>query len=278
MRSTVAESIDNDEYALEIRKSILSMIHDAGSGHCGGSLSVCEILIALYRYSMKHDPRNPDDPRRDRCILSKGHAAPALYAILAKEGFFPESELSSLRKFGSRLQGHPDMTKTPGVDVSSGSLGMGLSFALGVALAGMLDELEYSTYVITGCGELDEGQNWEALMAAAKYRASRLILLVDYNKVQLDGRNDEVMPLGDLPGKIRSFGWNVLECDGHDIDAIVGRISAAKSFAAGPSAIICHTIKGKGVPFMEDTFDWHGKTLGDEDYRRAMTALSGSAR
>jgi transketolase len=267
-----------EAYAVEMRRKILAMIHAAGSGHCGGSLSVCEILIALYCFEMNIDPKRPRDAKRDRCILSKGHAAPALYAVLSERGFFPADELLDLRKFGSRMQGHPDMKKTPGVDVSSGSLGMGLSYGLGVALAGALDGLEYTTYVVTGCGELNEGQNWEAFMAAAKYKASRLILLVDYNKVQLDGSNDEVMPMESLADKLRAFNWNVLECDGHDVGAIVASIRKAKGRNEGPSAIICHTIKGKGISFMENTNEWHGKALDDEKYREALAELNGRAR
>lgn len=264
------------ELSKSLRKSILYMIHMAGSGHCGGSLSVLEILIALYFSAMNIDAKNPKDTNRDRCILSKGHAAPALYAVLAKKGFFPEEELHNLRKIGSSLQGHPDMKKTPGVEVSSGSLGMGLSYGLGEALAAKLDMLKYYVYVVCGCGELDEGQNWEAMMAAAKYKADNLILLIDYNKVQLDGNNEAVMPMEVLSDKIRSFNWEVFECDGHDVGNIVETINMAKHIKEKPIALICHTVKGKGVSFMENTNEWHGKTLPKAEYDTAVAEIDGS--
>ena len=263
------------ELSTSLRKSILHMIHMAGSGHCGGSLSVLEILIALYFSVMNIDAKNPKDPNRDRCVLSKGHAAPALYAVLAKKGFFPEEELRNLRKIGSPLQGHPDMKKTPGVEVSSGSLGMGLSYGLGEALAAKLDRLQYYVYVVCGCGELDEGQNWEAMMAAAKYKADNLILLVDYNKVQLDGDNEAVMPMEVLSDKIRSFNWEVFECDGHDVENIVETITMAKHIKEKPIAVLCHTVKGKGVSFMENTNEWHGKTLPKAEYDTAIAEIDG---
>ena len=263
------------ELSKSLRKSILRMIHMAGSGHCGGSLSVLEILIALYFSVMNINAGNPKDPDRDRCVLSKGHAAPALYAVLAKKGFFPEEELRNLRKVGSPLQGHPDMKKTPGVEVSSGSLGMGLSYGLGEALAAKLDRLQYYVYVVCGCGELDEGQNWEAMMAAAKYKADNLILLVDYNKVQLDGDNEAVMPMEVLSDKIRSFNWEVFECDGHDVESIIETITMAKHIKGKPIAVLCHTVKGKGVSFMENTNEWHGKTLPKAEYDTAIAEIDG---
>ncbi len=259
--------------AHELRLTLIDMVYKAGSGHCGGSLSICEILSVLYYTELNIDAANPKDPNRDRFVLSKGHAAPALYAILAKKGFFPKGELDKLRKSGSILQGHPDMKKVPGVEMSSGSLGMGISCGIGMALAGRLDSLSYRVYVLTGCGELDEGQNWEAFMAGAKYGLDNLVVIVDYNRVQLDGSNNEIMPLGDLCRKITSFDWNVLECDGHNIPQILEALREAKQKKGRPSAIVIHTVKGKGVSFMEHRHEWHGKPLNDEDYAHAMAEL-----
>ncbi len=261
--------------AADVRVAIIEMIYQAGSGHAGGSLSICELLSALYYAELRIDPANPKDPDRDRLILSKGHAAPALYAILAKKGFFPESELPTLRKIGSMLQGHPDMKKVPGVEISSGSLGMGISFGIGTALAAKLDLRTYRAYVLTGCGELDEGQNWEAFLTGAKYQLDNLTVIVDYNKVQLDGSNEEILPMKSLVKKLDAFNWHVIECDGHDIPQILNAFQLAKQHTTGPSVIVAHTVKGKGVSFMEHNYQWHGKSLNDEEYRLARSELKG---
>jgi transketolase len=227
----------------------------------------------LYYAELNVDADNPKDPYRDRVVLSKGHAAPALYAILASKGFFPKEELPKLRKIGSILQGHPDMKKVPGIEMSSGSLAMGISCGIGMALAGRLDNRLYRVYVLTGCGELDEGQNWEAFMAGAKYGLDNLVVIVDYNRVQLDGTTDEIMPLGDLARKIKSFDWQVIECDGHDIPEILEALEHARHTKGLPSVIIAHTVKGKGVSFMEHDHQWHGKTLDKQSYSRAIAEL-----
>jgi transketolase len=264
-----------EETARNLRKTILEMIHRAGSGHPGGSLSICEILSVLYYRVLRIDSRNPHDPDRDRFILSKGHAAPALYAVLAKKGFFPESELNTLRQFGSRLQGHPDMRKVPGVEISSGSLGMGISFGVGTALAARLNKRSYRTYVMTGCGELDEGQNWEALLTGSKYKLDNLTVIVDYNKVQLDGSNDEILPLCDLRKKLEAFCWKVIECDGHDVKALIEALEEAGRTQNRPTVLIAHTVKGKGVSFMENRHEWHGKAPDRDALHKAMSELKG---
>lgn len=261
------------QQARQLRSKVVSMIHGAGSGHCGGSLSAVEILTVLYYDKLTVNPALPLWEDRDRFIASKGHCAPALYAVLAGRGFFPESELLGLRKLGHFLQGHPDMKRIPGVDLSTGSLGLGLSAGIGMALAGRLNHKDYYTYVLLGCGEHQEGQVWEAAMAAAKFRLNRLVALVDYNRVQLDGRTDEVMPLGDLRAKWKAFEWNTLEIDGHDVEEIGRAIDEAKQSAARPTVVIARTVKGKGVSFMENRHEWHGRTLTDDDCRRALAEL-----
>ncbi|HEO70123.1 MAG TPA: transketolase [Candidatus Hydrogenedentes bacterium] len=262
--------------ARELRVNIVDMIYTAGSGHAGGSLSICEILSVLYYAELNVDPANPRDPERDRCILSKGHGAPALYAVLARKGFFPSQYLDTLRQIGSKLQGHPDMNKVPGVDISSGSLGMGISFGIGTALGARLNNLPYRTYVITGCGELDEGQNWEGLMCAAKYGLDNLVALVDYNRVQLDGTNEEIMPLAALDRKLAAFNWHVIACDGHSIPDLMRALEEARGVRGRPSVIIANTVKGKGVSFMEHRHEWHGKEISDEDYEKAIEDLKGA--
>ncbi len=261
--------------ARQLRIAIIKMIHQAGSGHPGGSLSICEILSTLYFSELQLEPQQPSKPSRDRFILSKGHAAPALYAVMAKRGFFPEEELATLRKIGSRLQGHPDSKKLPGVDISSGSLGMGISFGIGCALAARLSGQQYRTYVLTGCGELDEGQNWEGLMTAAKYGLDNLMAIVDYNKVQLDGTNDEILPLGDLCAKLRAFSWNVLECGGHNIQELLDAYEQARATKGIPTVLVAHTIKGKGVSYMEHKCQWHGAPISEQQCACAMSELEG---
>ena len=259
-----------------IRKSILDMVYNAGSGHLGGSLSAVELLIALYDDVMRYDPNNPKWEERDRLILSKGHAAPALYAILADKGFFLREELKSLRRLGSILQGHPDMRKTPGVDFSSGSLGQGLSVGLGISLALRKKRINSFVYVLMGDGELNEGQIWEAALAAPKYEASHLIGIIDRNHVQLDGRTDEILPLDPLKNKWEAFNWNVLMTDGHDVDMIIKTLREAGRLAentASPTVIIAETVKGKGVPYMEGRYEWHGGLMSQEDYKAALIAV-----
>ncbi|UCE07933.1 MAG: transketolase [bacterium] len=261
--------------AQELRITIIDMIYKAGSGHPGGSLSICELLAVLYYSELNIYPSDPKHPDRDRFILSKGHGAPTLYAVLAKKGFFPEKELDTLRQIGSILQGHPDMNKVPGVEISSGSLGMGISFGIGTALAARLDHKSYRTYVLTGCGELDEGQNWEAFMTGAKYKLDNLTVIVDYNKVQLDGTNQEILPLGDLGQKLLSFDWHVIECDGNDVVDIITGLQKAKEKKNQPSVIVANTVKGKGVSFMENRHEWHGKPINEKEYEQAILELKG---
>jgi transketolase len=258
----------------EIRNAIIDMAHAAGSGHCGGSLSATDIIWTLYNTCLSIKPADPSWEDRDRFVLSKGHAAPALYAALARKGFFPTSQLLSLRKAGSFLQGHPDMKKTPGIDMSTGSLGMGISAGVGMALAGRLSGKKYHTFVLAGDGELQEGQNWEGLMAAAKFNLTNLTVIVDNNNVQLDGTCDEIMPMGDLTAKLSAFGFDVRGCNGHDCRAIYQAALWARSATTRPRAIIAHTIKGKGVSFMEGQAAWHGKPLSESDYDVAKKDLA----
>lgn len=265
-----------DAIAKQLRIEIINMIHKAGSGHAGGSLSLCEIMAVLYFKIMRIDPNNPLEPGRDRLILSKGHAAPVLYAAMAIRGFFPMSELNTLRRMGSRLQGHPDMIKLPGIEISSGSLGMGISFGVGTSLGAGLNGLDYRTFVIVGDGELNEGQNWEALMAAPKLGTKRLSVIVDYNKVQLDGSNKDIMPVSDLRDKLEAFNWTTLECDGHDTRQVINALESALQVEDGPVAIIAHTIKGKGISFMENKHQWHGAAIDHEAYDLAMKELGGN--
>lgn len=245
----------------------LEGIYSAKSGHPGGSLSMAEIITYLYFAEMKVD--SPDDPMRDRFVLSKGHAAPALYAALAQKGFFPEEEMKTLRRVGSILQGHPASFKTPGVDMSTGSLGQGLSAACGMALCG---KDKFNVYCVVGDGELQEGQIWEAVMLANHYGLSNLYVFVDYNKVQLSGATDEISRVLDLKAKFAAFGWNTEEIDGHDFEAIEGALTAVKA-KKGPSAIICHTVKGKGVSFMEGNPKWHGNAPNAEQYAAACAEI-----
>jgi transketolase len=255
-----------------IRRLIIEMAHAAGSGHCGGSLSCVEILLTLYRRILRIRAAEPDWPGRDRLLLSKGHAAPALYAVLARTGFFPEEQLCGLRRFGSPLQGHPDMRKVPGVEISTGSLGMGISNGIGMAWTARLRRENWRTFVVVGDGELDEGQNWEAAMLAVKLRLDNLIVIVDRNGVQLDGTTDEIMPLGNIAEKFEAFGWASNECDGHDCLALSEALQAAIC-TDRPAVVVAHTIKGKGISFMEGDFKWHGAALSAADYKTAMADL-----
>ena len=259
--------------AKELRRDILHTICTAGSGHPGGSLSELEILIALYFRVMRHNPQNPHWPDRDRCILSKGHASPGFYAVLAKAGYFPQSELADFRQLHGRIQGHAH-PMTPGVEMNSGSLGMGLSFALGCALAARLDRKGYKVYALLGDGECDEGEIWEAAMSAAHHQAGNLIAIVDRNRIQNDRFTDEVMTLEPFAGKWREFGWQVLETDGHDFNALLAALTTAGQPGHQPTVIIAHTIKGKGVSFMENNPVFHSRTPNQQELEQAMQELA----
>ena len=265
--------------ATDIRKDILTMITEAGSGHPGGSLSCTDILTALYFGGvMDYNPADPHKPGRDRFILAKGHAAPALYATLAHAGFFPTDELHTLRKLGTRLQGHPDSNLLPGVEVSTGSLGQGLSVAAGAAAGLKLDGAPQTVFALLGDGECQEGQVWEAAMFAAHRQLDNLVAVVDRNGLQIDGRTCDVCDPGDLGAKFAAFGWDVAEVDGHDLDALVAVLGAAKAGRDGrPHAVIARTVKGKGVPFMENEAGWHGKAPNAEQAAEALAALEGGA-
>lgn len=261
--------------ARRVRRHIVRMIGEAGSGHPGGSLSCADILVALYFGALRIDPRRPEWSERDRFVLSKGHACPALYAVLAERGFFPLDDLWTLRRLGSPLQGHPDMRKTPGVEASTGSLGQGLSVGLGMALAARLDRADWRVYVLLGDGEIQEGQVWEAAMAAAHYRADNLTAIVDWNGLQIDGPNDQVMSIRPLAEKWRAFGWEVREIDGHDFAQILAGLAWAREVKGRPAILLARTVKGKGVSFMEGQVDWHGKAPSREEMERALAELGG---
>ncbi len=265
---------DLPELAKKIRRHIITMVGKAGSGHPGGSLSSVEIVSALYFKVLRHRPGDPQWADRDRFILSKGHAAPVLYAVLAECGYFPVEELMTLRQLGSRLQGHADRTATAGVEMSSGSLGQGLSFGIGVALAGRLNNRHYRTYVLLGDGECDEGQVWEAAMAAAHFKLDSLVAIVDNNGQQIDGWNCDVMNLEPLNQKWAAFGWQVFEVDGHDFSALLAAFDEARRIKGQPAVIIAHTIKGKGVSFMENQAAFHGKAPSAEEVEQALKELA----
>ena len=261
-----------------MRAHIVTMLAAAGSGHPGGSLSATDVIASLYFKHMNIDPENPGWEDRDRFVLCKGHAAPALYAALAIRGFFPEDELITIRKLGSRLQGHPSMDHTPGVDMSTGSLGQGLSVANGMALAGRIDGKDYRVYAVMGDGELQEGQVWEAAMSAAHYGLDHLIAFVDHNGLQIDGSNDDVMRVTPIAQKFRAFGWNVLEvADGHDLQALDEAVAQAKRNEGTPTVIVCETVKGKGVSFMENVVDWHGVAPTKEQAAAALAEIEAQA-
>jgi transketolase len=262
-----------DSTAKEVRKDIIQMLTKAASGHPGGSLSCTDVVVALYFHVMRHDPARPDWANRDRFLMSKGHCAPAWYSVLARSGYFPMAWLETVRKLNFPLQGHPDMLKTIGVEMSSGSLGQGLSIGNGMALAARLDQKSYRIYVLLGDGEIQEGQVWEAAMTSAHHKLDNLCAIVDNNGLQIDGRIDEVKSLGSIPAKWTSFGWNVLEIDGHDMRQILQAFSAAEQTKGKPSIIIARTVKGKGVSFMENQVDFHGVAPTQEECVRALTEL-----
>jgi len=271
--SSSASQAEMETIAKRLRRHIITMIGKAGSGHPGGSLSAVEILTALYFKVLRHKPRDPQWLDRDRFILSKGHAAPVLYATLAECGYFPVEELLTLRQMDSRLQGHADRTATPGVEMSSGALGQGLSFGIGVALAGRLDSKDYRVYVLLGDGECDEGQVWEGAMAAAHFKVDNLVAIVDNNGQQIGGWNRDVMNLDPFPAKWRAFGWQVIEVDGHSISQLTQVFDQAKKIKRQPTVIIAHTVKGKGVSFMENNPDFHGKAPNAEEVKLALKEL-----
>ena len=257
----------------EVRKSIITQVYKAQSGHPGGSLSIADILTVLYFNEMNIDEKNPKMENRDRLVLSKGHCSPALYAVLGEKGFFNKNELETFRNINSNLQGHPDMNKVPGVDMTSGSLGQGLSAANGMAIAGKLDNKDYRVYCILGDGEIEEGQVWEAAMSANKYKLDNLCVIVDNNNLQIDGPIDKVMSSYPIDEKFKSFGFQVINIDGNDIDEILKSFEVAKNVKEKPTVIIAKTIKGKGVSFMENQVGWHGKAPNEEQYEIALKEL-----
>lgn len=260
--------------ATKVRMGVIEGVYNAKSGHPGGSLSIADTLTYLYFAKMNVDPNNPLMPERDRLVLSKGHTAPALYSVLAQRGFFPVEELKTLRHIGSKLQGHPVYKKVPGVDMSTGSLGQGISAACGMALSGKLSEDFYKVYAILGDGEIEEGQVWEAAMFAAHYQLDNLVAIVDNNGLQIDGRIKDVMSPYPIDEKFRSFGWHVITIDGHDFNQIEKAFNEAENVSGQPTVIIQKSIKGKGVSFMEDQVSWHGTAPNEEQYNQAMTELS----
>lgn len=259
--------------ARELRFHIVDMVHKAQSGHCGGSLSAADIVTALYFELMQIDPANPAWEQRDRFILSKGHACPVQYAALAMRGFFPIEELGTLRRLDSRLQGHPVQKKLPGIEVTTGSLGVGFCEAVGIALDARVKRAGYHVWTLLGDGELNEGAVWEGASAAAKFKLDNLTAIVDRNGLQNDGRCDDVMPMDSIPEKFRAFGWEVLEMDGHDMRNVLAVLKAASMVKDRPACIVAKTIKGKGVSFMEGVRDWHGKAPNDEQFERAAAEL-----
>jgi transketolase len=262
-----------EKKACEIREDTIKMLLEAGSGHSAGSLGMADVFTALYFSVLNHNPKNPNFEDRDRLVLSNGHIAPVWYATLAHSGYFPMEELFTLRRINSRLQGHPHFGSLPGVENTSGSLGQGLSQAIGMTLAGRLDNKKYWVYCITSDGEHDEGQTWEAVMFAGKNKLHNLTNIIDRNNIQIDGFTEDVMPLEPLKEKYESFGWHVLEVDGHNIRAIVDACNEAKAILEKPSCIIAHTIPGKGVDFMEADPAWHGKFPSSEEAKKALHEL-----
>lgn len=263
-----------EQKATEIRKHIIEAVYNAKSGHPGGSLSIADILAVLYFKELRIDVNNPKWEDRDRLVLSKGHCSSALYGALAERGFFDKEKIKSFRKIDSNLQGHPDLNKTPGVDMTSGSLGQGLSVANGMAIAGKMNNKDYRVYAILGDGEIEEGQIWEAAMTSNKYKLDNLCVIVDNNNLQIDGTIEEVMSSYPIDKKFEAFGFNVINIDGNDIEQIIEAFEKAKSTKGKPTCIIAKTIKGKGIPFMENKAEWHGKAPSEEEYNEAMYTLN----
>lgn len=262
-----------EEKARHLRMSIVRALHSSQSGHTGGSLSAIDMVTALYFYKMRHNPAEPAWDGRDRFVLSKGHAAPALYATLAEAGYFPKEDMMMLRRLGSHLQGHPDSKGTPGVDVCTGSLGQGLSMANGMALGLKTDGKENRVYAILGDGELQEGQVWEAAMAAAHYKLDNLCAMVDANNLQIDGEVSRVMNVSPITNKFQAFGWHVLDIDGHDMGAIMGALDVAETVKGKPTVIVARTVKGKGISFFENKASYHGVPPSDEELPLALRCL-----
>ena len=264
------------KHAAAVRLGILDGTHAAASGHPGGSLSIADVITYLYFEEMNVDPKDPHAADRDRLVLSKGHTAPALYAVLAEKGYFPKEDLLTLRQADSYLQGHPDMKHTPGVDMTTGSLGLGVSAACGMALAAKIDKKDYRTYAIIGDGESEEGQVWEAAMFAAHYKLDNLCFILDLNGLQIDGKITDVMNPTPHDKKFEAFGFNVLNVDAHDFDSIASAFAAARECHGRPTVIIAHSVKGKGVSFMENQVGWHGKAPNDAEYAQARAEILAS--
>lgn len=269
----ILEIQELEKKARKVREDIIEEVYCAKSGHPGGSLSIADILTVLYFREMNLDPKNPNWEDRDRFILSKGHCSPALYSCLANRGFFPVEDLKTFRNINSYLQGHPDKNKVPGVDMTTGSLGQGLSAANGMAMAGKMDQKNYRVYCVLGDGEIEEGQVWEAAMAANQYKLDNLCVIVDNNNLQIDGTIEEVMSSYPIDEKFKSFGFQVINIDGHDIEEIIKAFEVAKNVKGKPTCIIAKTIKGKGVTFMENQAGWHGKAPNEEQYNQAMEEM-----
>ena len=274
-KMTENEVLELKRICRHVRKSIINTIADAKAGHTGGSLSEVEILTALYFRVMNIDPARPDMPERDRFVISKGHSSPGYYCTLAKRGYFDEAELAEFDKIDSMLQGHPCMLKTPGVDMSTGSLGQGLSAGIGMCLGRDKRGLDFNVYVLIGDGELQEGQNWEAAMYAGNHKLTGLVAIVDYNKVQLTGTVTDTLSLEPLADKWKAFGWQVLECDGHEVADVVQALEQAGESSTGPVVVIAHTVKGKGVSFIEGKYQWHGKAPSEEERQQALVEIDG---
>ncbi len=264
-----------EKIAAKIRIDVIKAIYHAGSGHPGGSLSAADIITALYFGEMNVDPENPEMEGRDKFILSKGHAIPAQYAALGEKGFFPVEDMMTLRRLGSKFQGHANMHYVPGIEMSTGSLGQGFSASIGMALSGKMDKSPGRVYVLLGDGELQEGIVWEAAMAAHHYKLDNLTAFVDWNKLQIDGNNDDVMSVRPIDDKFRSFGWHVINVNGHDFDELFAAIDEAKATDGVPTCVVCDTVKGKGVSFMENNAGWHGKGPSEEEARLAVQELGG---
>ena len=262
-----------EKIAVQVRKGIIEEVYSAKSGHPGGSLSCADILTVLYFNQMNIDEKKPDDQNRDRLVLSKGHAAPALYSVLAEKGYFDKELLKTFRKIGSNLQGHPDMNKVPGVDMTTGSLGQGISAAVGMAIASKMNKAGCKIYCILGDGEIEEGQVWEALIAASKNKLDNLCVILDNNNLQIDGEIDKVGGMNNMTEKLLSFGFNVINIDGHNISSIIDAFTTAKQTKGKPTVIIAKTIKGKGVSFMENKAEWHGQAPSEEEYNIAIADL-----
>lgn len=267
------EKQELEQKARKVREDIIEEVYSAKSGHPGGSLSIADILTVLYFREMNIQPENPDWEERDRFVLSKGHCSPALYSCLANRGFFPVEDLKGFRNINSYLQGHPDKNKVPGVDMTTGSLGQGLSAANGMAIAGKVDKKDYRVYCVLGDGEIEEGQIWEAAMAASQYQLDNLCVIVDNNNLQIDGTIEEVMSSYPIDEKFRSFGFQVINIDGHDIEEIIKAFEVAKNVKGKPTCIIAKTTKGKGITFMENQAGWHGKAPNEEQYNQAMAEM-----